>query len=174
MKQFLKYLLITLLCLKVPVASSSTEQATVDFVTSWGSLNTSLYNITGEFVGYVEANGTINFSDLKSFTATYTNDGAVYATISLAGLDQLGTYNTNTQSWFPNGLDWSWDNRHTAYLTWSNYSQSASTYNSAYVVSLHQSLTPVPEAAEWAMMLLGIPLLGWMIRRKQVVNPEVA
>jgi hypothetical protein len=25
----------------------------------------------------------------------------------------------------------------------------------------------VPEADEWAMMLLGLPLLGWVVRRKQ-------
>ncbi|WP_347987308.1 FxDxF family PEP-CTERM protein [Methylomonas sp. AM2-LC] len=34
------------------------------------------------------------------------------------------------------------------------------------------TLTPaaaVPEAGEWAMMLLGLPMVGWMIRRKQAV-----
>ncbi len=29
------------------------------------------------------------------------------------------------------------------------------------------TVTAVPEAGEWAMMLLGLPLLGWVVRRKQ-------
>ncbi|WP_347988927.1 hypothetical protein [Methylomonas sp. AM2-LC] len=29
------------------------------------------------------------------------------------------------------------------------------------------SVSAVPEAGEWAMMLLGLPLLGWVVRRKQ-------
>jgi len=29
------------------------------------------------------------------------------------------------------------------------------------------AVTAVPEADEWAMMLLGLPLLGWVVRRKQ-------
>jgi hypothetical protein len=29
------------------------------------------------------------------------------------------------------------------------------------------TVSAVPEAGEWAMMLLGLPLLGWVVRRKQ-------
>jgi len=29
------------------------------------------------------------------------------------------------------------------------------------------SVSAVPEAGEWAMMLLGLPLVGWVVRRKQ-------
>jgi len=32
----------------------------------------------------------------------------------------------------------------------------------------------VPEAGEWAMMLLGLPLLGWVVRRKQSSLANVA
>lgn len=31
------------------------------------------------------------------------------------------------------------------------------------------TISAVPEAGEWAMMLLGLPMVGWMIRRKQAV-----
>jgi len=30
-----------------------------------------------------------------------------------------------------------------------------------------RSVSAVPEAGEWAMMLLGLPLVGWVVRRKQ-------
>ncbi len=38
------------------------------------------------------------------------------------------------------------------------------------IQDFHNNLSAVPEAEEWAMMLLGLPLLAWMSRRKQAVN----
>ena len=40
----------------------------------------------------------------------------------------------------------------------------------AGIQDFHNNLSAVPEAEEWAMMLLGLPMVGWMIRRKQAVN----
>lgn len=34
--------------------------------------------------------------------------------------------------------------------------------------------SPVPEPEEWAMLLLGLPLMGWVARRKQSKNAVVA
>ncbi|WP_347990355.1 hypothetical protein [Methylomonas sp. AM2-LC] len=31
----------------------------------------------------------------------------------------------------------------------------------------HLNISAIPEADEWAMVLLGMPLLGWVVRRKQ-------
>jgi len=37
----------------------------------------------------------------------------------------------------------------------------------SYLVLDNVSVTAVPEPEEWAMLMMGIPLVGWQIRRKQ-------
>ncbi|WP_347986688.1 hypothetical protein [Methylomonas sp. AM2-LC] len=50
--------------------------------------------------------------------------------------------------------------------TFTDSNGTIGTFNS---VSGHANLvSSVPEAGEWAMMLLGLPFLGWVIRRKQL------
>jgi hypothetical protein len=44
-----------------------------------------------------------------------------------------------------------------------NYCGEVRYISAVYVVS---SVSAVPEAGEWAMMLLGLPLVGWVTRRK--------
>ena len=36
--------------------------------------------------------------------------------------------------------------------------------------SINVDVSPVPEPEEWAMMMLGFPLMGWVARRKQAAN----
>jgi carbonic anhydrase len=52
--------------------------------------------------------------------------------------------------------------------TENSYATPYWTPNDKTYFSLSGSITsPVPEQEEWAMLLLGLPLVGWVVRRKQ-------
>ena len=46
------------------------------------------------------------------------------------------------------------------------------TGNGSYTGTYH--VQAVPEAAEWAMMLLGLPLVSWVVRRRSATNMAAA
>jgi hypothetical protein len=52
------------------------------------------------------------------------------------------------------------------YKTIIEFNDNAPGGNAIYQANLTFT-SAVPEAGEWAMMLLGLPLLGWVVRRKQ-------
>ncbi|WP_347990176.1 hypothetical protein [Methylomonas sp. AM2-LC] len=60
------------------------------------------------------------------------------------------------------------------YITLSDFSSTTSQgiliagFNGSQInLSATNITSAVPEAGEWAMMLLGLPLVGWVVRRKQ-------
>jgi len=104
-----------------------------------------------------------------------TNNALLYQNNTLLGQDNVAitTRDLTTPYYIGNQgspLNEYWTGNIAAILVYNSALtnvQQAEVYNYLNSTYLGGSTSAVPEAGEWAMMLLGLPLLGWVVRRKQ-------
>ncbi len=127
----------------------SAQALTVDYTayyqgSVWGS---------GTFSGTdANANGTLEFAELASFTDVSVMESW---TLTLADLVGFGSYTIATNTWNADGLSWN-GQPNNAYFTWNNRNNSV---NSTWATVTTQAAA-VPEPGAWAMMGLGLLVLG--------------
>ncbi|MGD0736957.1 MAG: PEP-CTERM sorting domain-containing protein [Terracidiphilus sp.] len=99
MRYLASILAAALLCLGASTAKA--DSVVIDF--SWyGNYYGPGYGGVVSFTGTPEANGNINMADLTAFSLT-DNSGQSFG---LGQLDGFGTYNSSTETWSANALDW--------------------------------------------------------------------
>jgi hypothetical protein len=110
---------------------------------------------SGTFAGTdANANGQLEFAELSSFTS---QDIYGHFTVTLGDLDGFGSYTIATNTWNANGLG-VYGEPYNAFFTWSNRDSSIS---SAWAsVTTTPAAAAVPEPGAWAMMGLGLLVLG--------------
>lgn len=133
-------------------ASAASAGASVD-VTYDLSLGGSAFG-AGAFSG-TDANndGLITFAELSAFS--FDSFNGVYHVV-LADLNDTGSYNIGTNIWNADGQSWV-GSGNIAYFTFGNFVYSANTTNSTVTTF---GVTAVPEPGAWAMMGLGLLVLG--------------
>lgn len=104
--------------------------------------------------------------DLGS-SPTYGVPDSIQATAGSASSIFTSTFTSGTNNWQTEYLNF------TATAATTTISLTGNT-GSNYIGLDNVSVNAVPEPEEWAMMLLGLPLIGWIVRRKQQVNPMAA
>jgi len=137
----------------ISITGSFTGTASGNYIS--GISNISVTADGTAFTGLIDSYGYDNFSN--SFI--YGN-----ASVTFNGVGNNFTFaqdalpNNSLTNYIPYGESHQWD----------TVTIGGTTYTDAYKISpSNWSVTAVPETGEWAMMLLGLPLLGWVVRRKQ-------
>lgn len=128
----------------------SAHALTVDYTVSTGG---SIWG-SGTFAGTdANANGQLEFTELSSFTDVSIMEGW---TLTLADLVGFGSYTIATNTWNADGVSWN-GYPNNAYFTWNNRNNSV---NSSWATVTTQAAAAVPEPGAWAMMGLGLLVLG--------------
>lgn len=129
----------------------------------WSNANGLSGDLYGLGTGIADANGDIPGGDTSDligrYWGLYTQNGLTtyYGTL-------VGQFNDG--AFFPIGTN--------AYFT-PAVNGTLRIYNfdiaqGDNLGSIDVNVSPVPEPEEWAMMMLGFPLMGWVARRKQAVS----
>lgn len=147
-------MLFRCLALAAALAASlapSAHALTVDFTV----LDEGAEWASGTFAGTdANANGLLEFAELSLFTS---QDIYGYYNLTLANLDGFGSYTIATNTWHADGLSWNGFPAN-AYFTWNNRDNSV---NSTWAtVTTTPAAAAVPEPGAWAMMGLGLLVLG--------------
>lgn len=200
MKMYIKPLVAMLLGLStayLPQANATTDFGTVSlpFTHAIGTSFAALSTVSDSYNFSISQNSYLNASAYGSNSHYYDisygpfgYQGIVISSLSItgpsistsaAGSDTLssstpsasfGSFTIPQQDFFNSAA-----NLNNVLLTPGTYTLTVSGTSigstpTSYTGNLNLIAAPVPEPEEWAMMMLGFPLMGWVARRKQAVS----
>jgi hypothetical protein len=99
------------------------------------------------------------------FTGAW-NDGLQIHAVATSGVNTfIKDFTVNSAS--PTDIVFNWNNISSVSFTSSGGTPAFGSDNGTHFALDNLTVTAVPEPEEWAMLMVGVPLIGWKIRRKQ-------
>lgn len=140
-------------------STTGTLNGTLTFSDTIGTvLNEALPNF---FVFGDAKDGTYNFSTTSVQTNSFVNNPGAFTSGTLYVLGNLVDGNLGFSTPTPTSLSIQFN------------STGGSAYSSALTLAVPPAMSAVPEAASWAMMMVGLGVVGGALRRRQKVSTRV-